>query len=36
MDNGPARKFDMAHKLQKAGERISDMAEVKRDVPYSE
>ncbi|KAL5111559.1 putative aminopeptidase [Taenia crassiceps] len=28
MDNGPARKFDMAHKLQKAGERISDMAEV--------
>ncbi|EUB63494.1 Putative aminopeptidase W07G4.4 [Echinococcus granulosus] len=28
MDNGPARKLDMSHKLQKAGERISDMAEV--------
>ncbi|VDD77364.1 unnamed protein product [Mesocestoides corti] len=28
MDNGPARKHGMAHKLQRAGERISDMVEV--------
>ena len=30
MDNGPARKFDMAHKLQRAGECVSDLAEVKQ------
>lgn len=28
MDNGPARKHNVAGALQKAGEQVSDMAEV--------
>ena len=28
MDNGPARKHNIASRLQKAGEKVSDMAEV--------
>ncbi|BHF85458.1 metalloexopeptidase activity [Sparganum proliferum] len=28
MDNGPARKLSVSQKLQKAGERVSDMAEI--------
>ncbi len=28
MDNGPALKCDMARSLQRAGDQISDMAEV--------